>query len=62
MKTATILNNTITQVNRVNSMEETSLIQKNEVDEIAEQYANSVLNFVYRKEMYAQCCGGMYYA
>lgn len=61
MKTKSISNIT-TKVNNITEMQKTSEIQKSEIDKIAEDYANSILRFVYRAESYMDSCGGMYYA
>ena len=60
MKTTSIF--TITEeINRIEKMQSKAALQKSELDIIAENYANSILRFVYRKENYMECCGGMYY-
>ena len=62
MKTTEILSNITEEVNNVKSMQAKSIAQKSEIDRIAEDYADSILRFVRRKEAYMACCGGMYYA
>ena len=60
MKIAT-LSNITKEIGTVKTMQENSIAQKEELERRAENYANSVLRFVRRKELYAECCGGMYY-
>ena len=60
MKTVQILSNLTEEMNSINEMQEKSVIQKAEIDK-AEEYANSILRYVRRAELYVECCGGMYY-
>ena len=61
MKTQ-ILSNLTEEINNINMAQKNSMEQKYEVERLAENYADSILRFVRRKEDYMQCCGGMYYA
>ena len=62
MKTTQILTNITKEMDNIKKMQVNSVAQKSEVEQTAENYANSILRFVYRQESYMQCCGGMYYA
>lgn len=59
MKTQ-ILSNLTEEINNINMAQKNSMKQKSEVERLAENYADSILRFVRRKEDYMQCCGGMY--
>jgi hypothetical protein len=61
MKTQITLSNITEEMNNIKTMQAKSIAQKSEIDN-AEAYANSILRFVHRKEVYMECCGGMYYA
>lgn len=62
MKTTQILTNVTEEMNNIKKMQAQSMEQKSEIDTLAENYANSILRFVCRQEIYIECCGGMYYA
>ena len=61
MKTQ-ILTNIRKEMSNIEKMQIKSVAQKSEIEQMAENYANSILRFVRRKEDYMECCGGMYYA
>ena len=55
-----ILVNLTEEMKNINAMQKKSEVQKAEIDS-AEAYANSILRYVRRAELYVECCGGMYY-
>lgn len=65
MKTQISLSKSLTKMEKINEMEMADKIidtSINEIEKMAENYANSILRYVHRRELYNQYCGGTYYA